>query len=208
MAIEKYGKENVVTLTLFYGQKLSKEIECARKIAKHYGIEHYEMDLSQVFAFSKCSLIDSKTEIVHDTYLNQMKEGKIISSYVPFRNGTFLSCAATVAMSLFPEEGAELWLGAHQDDQAYADCSVAFNNKMNEAISEGTYHKLKVVMPLINMTKAQVVETGLRLGTPYEHTWSCYEGKEKACGKCGSCLDRMKAFELNGVKDPLEYEEE
>ena len=77
---------------------------------------------------------------------------------------------------------------------AYADCSMEFIEAMNRAISIGT-----------GKTKADVVACGLKLEVPYELTWSCYEGKEKACGKCATCLDRLKAFKSNGVKDPLDY---
>ena len=77
---------------------------------------------------------------------------------------------------------------------------------MNKAINIGTYNKITVCRPLINMNKAQVVKTGLELNVPYELTWSCYEGKEKACGKCGTCIDRLNAFKENGVEDKIEYE--
>ena len=73
---------------------------------------------------------------------------------------------------------------------------------MCKAVQEGTYHLVDFVYPLKNMTKADVVKTGLELKTPYELTWSCYEGGDKPCGQCASCLCRRKAFELNGVSDP------
>ena len=78
---------------------------------------------------------------------------------------------------------------------------------MDKAISIGTYGKIHIIRPLINMNKAEVVKTGLRLKVPYELTWSCYEGRARACGTCGTCIDRLKAFEANGIEDPIEYEE-
>ncbi len=215
MAVEKYGAENVVTASLYYGQKHDKELKCAQKVAEYYGVRHIEEDISNVmkYAGEVCSLIKgSKDEIIDKSYADQIAEngeGRV-GTYVPFRNGLFLSIAAAYADSLFPGEEVEIYYGAHADDaagQAYADCSPEFAEAMNKAINIGTYGKINVCRPLINMNKAEVVREGLRLKVPYELTWSCYHGGEKACGKCGTCIDRLKAFELNGVKDPIEYEE-
>jgi 7-cyano-7-deazaguanine synthase len=101
-----------------------------------------------------------------------------------------------------------IYYGAHSDDaagSAYPDCSDAFNKAMGDAVRIGSGEQLTIEAPFVNMTKAEVVKTGLELGVPYELTWSCYEGGEKPCGECGTCIDRKKAFELNGVSDPLEY---
>ena len=213
LAIEKYGKENVVTATLYYGQRHDKELECARKVAEYYGVRHIEEDISCVmkYAGDVCSLMkDSKTEIPDKSYSEQIAEngeGRV-GTYVPFRNGLLLSIATAYADSLFPGEDAVVVYGAHADDvagQAYADCSPAFADAMDNAISIGTYGKIHVWRPLINLNKAGVVAEGLRLKVPYELTWSCYKGGEKACGTCGTCIDRKAAFEANGVKDPIEY---
>ncbi len=121
-----------------------------------------------------------------------------------------LSSAAALAQSIYPEEDCEIWIGAHADDaagQAYADCSSEFTQAMNQAISIGTYGLVKLAAPLVKFNKARVIKEGLRLKVPFELTWSCYEGHEKACGKCGTCIDRLNAFEENGVKDPIPYEE-
>lgn len=104
-----------------------------------------------------------------------------------------------------------MFYGAHADDaagEAYADCSPEFADAMDKAINIGTYGKIHINRPLIHMNKATVVKTGLELNVPYELTWSCYHGGEKACGKCGTCIDRKHAFEANGVEDPIEYEED
>ena len=214
IAVDKYGKENVITASLYYGQKHDKELNCARKIAEYYGVKHIEEDISNImkYASSVCSLIKGGKDLQHTSYENQIKanaEGRV-DSYVPFRNGLLLSIATAYADSLFPNEKVEVFYGAHADDaagSAYADCSPEFADAMNKAISIGTYNKISIQRPLINMNKAEVVKTGLKLKVPYELTWSCYEGKEKACGHCGTCIDRLKAFELNGVKDPIEYGE-
>lgn len=214
IAVDKYGKDNVITASLYYGQKHDKELECARKIAEYYGVQHIEEDISNImkYASNVCSLIKGGKDIQHSSYEDQVKaneEGRV-DTYVPFRNGLLLSIATAYADSLFPNEEVEIFYGAHADDatgSAYADCSPEFAEAMNKAIQLGTYNKISINRPLINMNKGEVVKTGLELKVPYELTWSCYEGKEKQCGKCGTCIDRKKAFEVNGVEDPVGYED-
>ena len=213
IAVNKYGKENVITASLYYGQKHDKELECARKVAEYYGVKHIEEDISNImkYASNVCSLVKGGEDIEHKSYSQQIKEngeGRV-ATYVPFRNGLLLSIATAYADSLFKDEEVEVYYGAHADDaagQAYADCSPEFAEAMNKAINIGTYGKISVCRPLIDMNKAEVVKTGLKLNVPYNLTWSCYEGKEKQCGKCGTCIDRLKAFKDNNVKDPVEYE--
>lgn len=206
LAVNKYGKENVVALSMSYGQKHTKEIESAKAVAEYYGLELYSVDLAQIFQFSNCSLLQhSEVEIPKESYAEQLgkTEGTPVSTYVPFRNGLFLSTAASFALSM---DCGVIYYGAHSDDaagSAYPDCSDAFNRAMNEAIYEGSGKQLHIEAPFINMTKAQVVKKGLELGVPYHLTWSCYEGGDKPCGRCGTCIDRQAAFEKNGMTDPL-----
>lgn len=206
MAVEKYGSENVTALSISYGQKHTKEIKSAKAVSEYYHVEFIELDLSKMFEFSDCSLLShSDKEIPKESYSEQLAKtkGKPVSTYVPFRNGLFLSSAASIAIS----KGCEIiFYGAHSDDSAgnaYPDCSDIFNNAMNMAIYEGSGKQLHVEAPFINMTKADVVKKGIELRVPYELTWSCYEGGEKPCGVCGTCIDRIRAFELNGIKDPI-----
>ena len=206
LAIEKYGADEVLALSVSYGQKHTKEIEAAQKLAKHYGVRLMTLDLSTIFEGSNCSLLQgSDVEIPKESYADQLAQtdGSPVSTYVPFRNGLFLSTAASVALS---HGCSEIYYGAHSDDaagSAYPDCSAQFNESINRAIYLGSGNQLSVKAPFIGMSKAQVVAEGLRLGVPYELTWSCYEGGEKPCGVCGTCRDREAAFEANGVKDPL-----
>lgn len=208
LAIKKYGKDNVIALSISYGQKHDKEIEAAVKVAEYYGVEQLFLDLAKIFEYSNCSLLQQSTEeIPEESYAEQIEktEGeKPVSTYVPFRNGLFLSSAASLALS---KDCEAIYYGAHADDSAgfaYPDCSPVFNNAMNEAIWEGSGHQLKIEAPFVNMTKADVVKMGIELGVPYELTWSCYEGGDKPCGKCGTCIDRAKAFEANGIADPAQ----
>ena len=209
MAVKEYGSENVVGLSIFYGQRHDKEIKAADAVCEHYNVEHITLDLSTMFQFSDCTLLQhSDGEILEESYAEQLAktDGKPVSTYVPFRNGLFLSSASAIALS---KGCSKIYYGAHSDDaagNAYPDCSEAFNNAMNTAIYEGSGKQLTIEAPFINLTKAQVVKKGLEIGVPYELTWSCYEGHEKACGKCGTCIDRKAAFELNGTTDPIAYE--
>lgn len=211
IAVDELGYENVSTASVFYGQKHEKELECAKKISEHYNVNHYEIDLSDVLKHSNCPLLANSTEeIAHESYAEQIAhngEG-MVRTYVPFRNGLMLSAVASLAASLYPEDDVDIYLGAHADDaagRAYADCSEEFTSTMASAIEIGTYGKVHLKAPLVNMTKTQVVETGLKLNVPYELTWSCYEGGEKQCGTCGTCIDRRQAFENNGTIDPVGY---
>lgn len=204
-AVKNYGSENVFCLSMTYGQKHDKEIMSARKVADHYGVNLQEMDLSTIFKFSDCSLLKGRENIKHESYADQLAEmgGEgTVDTYVPFRNGLFLSTAAAYALSV----GAEvIFYGAHADDaagRAYPDCTPEFESAMNEAIYEGSGRVLRMEAPLLNMNKAQVVKMGLELGAPYELTWSCYEGHDTPCGECGTCIDRAAAFAANGVQDP------
>ena len=205
MAVDKYGSENVIALSIYYGQRHTKEIESAIKVTKQYGVEHISLDLEKIFQYSDCSLLShSDKDIPEESYAKQIEktDGAPVSTYVPFRNGLFLSSAASIALS----KGCEvIYYGAHSDDaagSAYPDCSDEFNKAMNDAIYLGSGRQLKIEAPFINRRKAEVVKIGLDLKVPYEYTWSCYEGKDKPCGKCGTCIDRAKAFAANGVDDP------
>lgn len=205
LAKEQFG-ENVIALSMFYGQKHSKELESAKALADFYHVELLTMDLEKIFAHSSCSLLQgSDEEIPQESYDQQLKErnGEAVTTYVPFRNGLFLSTAASIALEY---ECDVIYYGPHVDDaagSAYPDCSVEFNEAMQQAIYIGSGKKLRLEAPFVDKTKKDIVAEGLRMGVPYELTWSCYCGTEKPCRKCGTCIDREKAFLANGVVDPL-----
>lgn len=205
LAVKQYGKDNVIALSISYGQKHTKELMAAKAVSQYYGVEHLYLDLEKIFQYSDCSLLEhSQQEIPKGDYAEQIKQtqGKPVSTYVPFRNGLFLSSAASLALS---KECSVIYYGAHSDDaagNAYPDCSKEFNQAMNQAIYEGSGKQLQIEAPFVTLNKAEVIKKGLELGVPYELTWSCYEGEESPCGKCGTCMDRAKAFMENGVTDP------
>lgn len=210
LAVQRFGAAEVLALSVFYGQKHQKELQSAKAVAAYYGVAQQTLDLSAVFETSDCSLLQGRAAAPHESYAKQQQAApnQPVSTYVPFRNGLFIAAAASAAEAA---RCSYIYYGAHLDDaagNAYPDCSAAFYRAMNEAIKEGTGGHLKLVAPFIETDKAGVVKQGISLGVPYELTWSCYEGGDKPCGQCGTCRDRLRAFAVNGIKDPLQYEEE
>ena len=210
-AVRDYGADEVLALSIYYGQKHNKEMEASEKVASYYGVKRITLDLGEIFKDSNCTLLSgSPDEIPHEDYADQLKktDGAPVSTYVPYRNGLFLSSAASIALS----HGCEvIYYGAHADDaagNAYPDTSMAFNKAISDAIYIGSGNALKIVAPFIDKSKADVVAEGKKLKVPFELTWSCYEGGDKACGVCGTCRDRLQAFKLNGLTDPVPYERE
>ena len=211
LAVKEYGADEVLALSIYYGQKHKKELLASERVAEHYGVKRLALDLGEIFRGSNCTLLEGAAEeIPHEEYSEQLKKtkGGPVNTYVPYRNGLFLSSAASVALSY----GCEvIYYGAHADDaagNAYPDTSIAFHKAVSDAIDIGSGNQLRVLAPFIDKTKAQVVATGAEIGVPFALTWSCYEGQEKACGVCGTCRDRKLAFRLNGLTDPMEYKEE
>ena len=194
-------KEYECQVLLFdYGQKASKELACARKIAEEAGCEYKEVGISLPWKGS--ALVDAGTEI---PAYEASQVGEIPSTYVPSRNIIFLSFAASFAEAI----GAEaVFIGAHQLDYSnYPDCRSEFFEGFQEALNKGTKRGaegcgIKIVTPVINKTKKEIVETGAELGVPFEDTWSCYSGGDVPCGECESCMFRTKGFEEAGIKDP------
>jgi len=203
LAVSRYGKENVIALSVSYGQKHTKELEAAALIVNYYQVEHIQLDLASMFAYSDCSLLQhSDQDIPKESYTEQIQKtnGSPVSTYVPFRNGLFLSSAASVALS---KDCEVIFYGAHSDDgagNAYPDCSAMFNKVMDTAIYEGSGRQLHIEAPFVACSKKEVVRRGVEMGVPYELTWSCYEGSEAPCGECGTCIDRKAAFAENGLK--------
>ncbi len=212
LAAEKYGRENVTAFAVYYGQRHERELDSARKLSEYYGVKHYEKDMTEVFLSSSSSLLKTgEGEILPLSYEEQSRTGEV-NSYVPFRNGLFVASAAAFALSCYPDaEEIAVYLGIHQDaggGSAYADCTPEFAAAIGEAVRLGTYGRVKVETPFVGGTKADLIGVGLRLHVPYELTWSCYSGGEHPCGVCATCRDRIKAFDDNGVSDPLTYEME
>lgn len=206
LALAKEKCSEVLALSMSYGQKHIKELKSAQAIADYYQVKLLQMDLSKIFMYSNSSLLQNSTEdIPVNSYAEQVKatKDKIVTTYVPFRNGLFLSAATSIALS---HNCDVIYYGPHQDDvagNAYPDCSKEFNAAISNAIFLGSGKKIKIIAPFVNLTKKDIVKQGLKLKVPYELTWSCYLGEENPCHKCATCIDREAAFISNGIKDPL-----
>lgn len=208
LAVKKYGKNEVMGLSFAYGQKHQLELQSAKKVAAYYDIKQVIARIDpQVFAGSNSTLLQGNGQITQQSYAQIMAQNGtgIVDTYVPFRNGLMLSQATALAYSC---GSSQVCYGAHADDaagEAYPDCSPAFYAAMNEAIKQGTGQKVQLVAPLIHKNKAGVVKSGCQLKVPFELTRSCYEGHHYSCGQCATCRDRIKAFKINGLKDPIKY---
>lgn len=211
-AIDRWGKENVFALSISYGQKHVKELLSVNAAVEHYGVECFQLCLpTEIWEGSDCTLLQGQGEIEESTYGTQInlaqQEGKAaIDTSVPFRNGVFLSIATAQAIS---RGCTHVVIATHMDDSgaAYPDCGLNFLTSMHAAMSYGTNHSVSLASPFDKWTKDEIVEWGLAHDVPYELTWSCYKGGERACGKCATCLDRLRAFQMNKAVDPIEYEE-
>lgn len=208
LAIASREAVSLEAISIFYGQKHVTEIDAARRVAKYYAARHHEVTLDpNQFLGAGSTLMDPDKPNPETTYEELQKAVGPSPTYVPFRNGNLLSVAASYALKLKCDT---IYAGMHAEDAknwAYPDCTPEFLGAMANAIYVGTYHKVRLVAPLMWMTKTEVVACGKHLGVPFDLTWSCYNGREKACGVCPTCISRIAAFRENGMIDPISYEE-
>lgn len=194
----------IIALHFDYKQRTQKkERECFKRICKALKVEKsYILDLSFIKDIGGNALTDKSISIPKNAlHLNDLPP----ITYVPFRNGIFLSIAGSLAEK---EDCESIFLGAVEEDgSGYPDCTNAFIQKAQDFINEGTskIFKIRLQTPLINLNKAQIVALALKEKVPLEFTWSCYESEDEACGECDSCLLRLKGFEKSGFKDKIKY---
>ncbi|MCL5882034.1 MAG: 7-cyano-7-deazaguanine synthase QueC [Candidatus Thermoplasmatota archaeon] len=187
-----------------YGQRHSRELEASARVADHFHVKRHvvRMNLNEVTSSALTGQKDVETRALDHI------EASIPNTYVPSRNIIFLSIAASMAESI----GANnIFIGANAVDfSGYPDCRPAFYNAFEEALNRGTVagseHPFRINVPLQYLTKGEIIKTGKSMNVPYELTTSCYLGREKACGKCDSCLLRLKGFVEAGIPDPIPYE--
>jgi 7-cyano-7-deazaguanine synthase len=186
-----------------YGQRTEvKELGCFHRLADHFRAEHrLVVDFSDLRQIGGSSLTDAAIPVREGTPV----QGVIPTSYVPFRNAHLLSAAASWGEVL----GARaIFVGAvWEDSSGYPDCRPEFYRAFEEAIRLGTRPEtdLKIVAPVIRLSKAEIVKEGLRLAVPFEMTWSCYQAEESACGACESCVLRLGGFAAAQAADPIPY---
>ncbi len=191
----------VSCLNFNYGSKHNdREYKSAVRICEHYGLTLERVALDFVATKFKSDLLKTGNEIPEGHY----EDPSMKRTVVPFRNGIMLSIAAGYAESL---EYDQVVIGNHFGDHAiYPDCREKFIKAMEKAITFGTYKEIGLLSPFAVITKAEIARIGKSLLTPFQLTYSCYNGREKHCGKCGTCYERIEAFKLGNVEDPTEYE--
>jgi 7-cyano-7-deazaguanine synthase len=186
-----------------YGQRTeATELACFQRLAEHFRAETtLVVDFTHLRAIGGSSLTDPSLAVREGPPV----PGTIPSSYVPFRNAHLLSAAASWGEVL----GARaIFVGAvWEDSSGYPDCRPEFYRAFEEAIRTGTRPdtELRIVTPVISLSKAEIVRRGLELRVPFEKTWSCYQAEDEACGACESCLLRLKGFAAAGAPDPIRY---
>ncbi|HEX9037226.1 MAG TPA: 7-cyano-7-deazaguanine synthase QueC [Ktedonobacterales bacterium] len=198
------------TLSFRYGQRHSRELDAARALAGHYGVADQRVAGIDLRLFGGSALTADDIAVPQERSLEEMGRG-IPATYVPGRNLIFLSFATAFAEVI---DADDIFLGINAlDYSGYPDCRpeflAAFQTTANLATKAGTEdaRTLRYHAPLIRLSKGDIVREGTRLGVPWALTWSCYEGRERACGRCDSCLLRLKGFAEAGLTDPLPYED-
>ena len=203
---KKEGYE-IYAISFNYGQRHNKEINCAKNIAKSVDAKKHIIFDINLDKFGGSSLVDKKMDVEKDHKISDIGK-KIPSTYVPARNTVFLSIALAYAETTDAEA---IFIGITATDYpGYPDCRPeyidAFQKMTNLATKKGVDGKsIQIKAPLINMSKEEIIKKGRDLGAPFEKTWSCYQGEDEACGRCDSCLLRLKGFNEVGFKDPLKY---
>ncbi len=195
---------DVIALHFNYQQRTqTRELKAFRDITKKLNpIKSYEIDLDFFAQIGASALIDKSIDVP----TSGLSDGVPIT-YVPFRNGIFLSIATAIA----EKHGAEaIFIGVVQEDSSgYPDCTDSYISNMQQAINSGTKNStnIEIIRPLVHLNKSQIIQKGLELNVALEYTWSCYQKEDKACGVCDSCILRLRGFERAGEEDKIEYEE-
>jgi 7-cyano-7-deazaguanine synthase len=190
----------VRALSVNYGQRHGKELTCAAQVCARLGLDHRVADLSAVTGqLGHSSLTDPAVAVPEGHYA----EDSMKQTVVPNRNMLLLSLAAAWAIS---EKADCVAYAAHAGDHTiYPDCREEFTDALDRAIRLADWHEVFLHRPYVQMAKADIVARGAELGVPFADTWSCYQGGEKHCGRCGTCIERREAFHLAGVEDPTPY---
>lgn len=196
---------NLALIHINYGQRTEKrELKSFKDIADFYNAEkRLVINFPHFKSIGGSSLTDEKIEITQA----DLNSNKIPSSYVPFRNGNILS--ACISWAEVIDAGAVFIGAVYEDSSGYPDCRPEFFDAFQKAINIGTKPetKIKLVTPVINMSKKEIVLKGFELNAPLELTWSCYQNEDEACGVCDSCALRLRGFKQAGKEDPIKYKE-
>ena len=200
-AVKSKKFDEVYAISFNYGQRHVKELQYARENTKKLGVNHKVIDLDFFKYINTSSLTNSDIDVAKTR--DVLGDAQTVN-YVPFRNQMLLTICCAIAESV----GADtVYHGAAEVDtqSGYWDGSPEFLKSVNDLISLNRKNRIKIEAPLINKSKKEIISWGVDLGVFFSKTWTCYEGKEKACGECTACSSRIKGFIDIGVKDPVEY---
>jgi 7-cyano-7-deazaguanine synthase len=194
---------NIAMVHINYGQRTQRrELKAFTEIANFYGVEkRLIIDLSHFSKIGGSSLTDANMEVTKA----DLGSKEIPSSYVPFRNANILSPCVSWAEVL---NANAVYIGAvYEDASGYPDCRPEFYEAFEKMVDVGTKPetKIKIVTPIINLSKAEIVKKGMEIGAPLHLTWSCYQSEDEACGVCDSCAFRLRGFQQAGFDDPIPY---
>ena len=192
----------IIAVHFNYGQRTQvRELKAFRDICEDLKIlEKYEVDIPFFTQIGASALTDKNIDVPTGGI-----ETGVPITYVPFRNGIFLSIAAAIAEK---EEATAMYIGVVQEDSSgYPDCTDEFIADMRKAINQGTREDthIDIITPLVHLSKAQIVLEAIKLNVPLEHTWSCYKEENEACGICDSCRLRLNGFKVANQTDPITY---
>ena len=192
---------DVKALSVNYGQRHGKELDCAKSLCKQLNVEHHVADLTALNPLlSGSSLTSPHVQVPEGHYEDESMKATV----VPNRNMILLSIATGWAMST---GASSVSYAAHSGDRAiYPDCREEFADAMNGVMEIAGWDKVSLNRPFSSLTKADIVKLGDELDVPFEQTWSCYKGGQVHCGVCGTCVERREAFQLAGVTDPTIYD--
>lgn len=219
--VKEFGAENVLGVSVFYGQRHEIELNSARRECERLNVKYVELNLTPVFQFNKdvsALLSGSKEEVVQGKTYGELMDEKIAKGeapisdeYIPNRNSIIANILTAVGMQFFKGEHITIVVGVHSDDNlkregsnisAYPDCSPEWAEAVSRELEIGTAGLVTLSAPLVHKTKAEVAQFGITAGMTKEdfnRTWSCYKGGNKQCGKCPTCLDRIHALLKAGV---------
>jgi len=203
-AVKSGDFDEVLAINFYYGQRHHKEIDCAIINQFNLGVENRVLNLEFFEHINTSSLTNLNIDVAKTR--DVLGDAQTVN-YVPFRNQMMLSICCAIAESF----GANtVYHGAAQvDTQAgYWDGSIEFLEAINNLTSLNRKHRIKIEAPLIEKSKKEIILWGLEMGIKFEDTWTCYEGKEEACGECTACSSRIKGFVDVGISDPLPYARE
>jgi len=194
--------DEIYAISFNYGQKHNKELIIAAQVCQELNISHKVVDITAINSLMAGSslTLDSDEAIPEGDY----EDANMKSTVVPNRNMVLISMAIAYAVSL---EASKVYYGAHSGDHdIYPDCRPEFVEAMNAVSLIANYQAVEIVAPFLKSSKAEILASGLAMNLDYSKTWTCYNGREKACGKCGSCLERLASFKQHNLTDPIKYE--